>query len=668
MSTIEYIQGPKGDQGPQGPRGEQGPEGPAGPRGPRGDPGVIGSIETVTDVVVQNIEQGQILQYDGLNWVNVGAMEFLERNDVALESYVVSAVNNVVGSAPDLLNTLKEISDALGQDPNFSATILNNLADKASITSLDDEISARLAADTNLQNNINSEATARQNADTALRNDLDAESVTRAEADTALQSNINDETAARVSAYNLLQGNINDEAETRAVADTALQNNIDAEITARTNAVTSLQSNLNGEASVRAATDIALQENIDNEAINRANADEDLQAAIDAEVIRAQSAESAKANRSELASVAFSGNYNSLNNLPELFSGAYADLTGKPSIPSDISQLTDTTGIIGSSDFSGDYEDLINKPTIPTSTSQLTNDSGFLTSVAWTGISGKPTFATVATSGDYNDLINKPTSFGGNTSVSVSDDPPESAVEGDLWFESDSGKLKINYSGVWVDANPGGAAGAKGDKGDTGDTGPQRPAGADGVGGTGSILVSTNANGNEGGEIQLAKAPNSTLSGSNVVVDQYVDRVRFFEAGGTTRGAYIDLTQAAAGVGTLLNNRVSGIVNAGTFVTMDNLKATVTTSGNRGLSLATVTGSNSYLIGGTYATDGHGGYSGSLSVTTTPSSSVFNWYFTGAGNISTYILTDVTNSRAYRITLQIGSAYNNNMISIERLV
>jgi hypothetical protein len=184
----------------------------------------------------------------------------------------------------------------------------------------------------------------------------------------------------------------------------------------------------------------------------------------------------------------------------------------------------------------------------------------------------------------------------------------------------------------------------------------------------GSIIVSVNSSGNEGGEIQLAKAPNSTLSGNNVIIDQYIDRIRFFEEGGTTKGAYIDLSQAAEGVGTLLNNRVSGLVNAGTFITMDNLKATVTTSGQRGLSLATVSGSNSYFIGGTYATDASGGYSGSLSVTTTPSSSVFNWNFTGAGNISTYILTDATNSRAYRITLQIGSAYNNNMISIERLV
>ena len=176
--------------------------------------------------------------------------------------------------------------------------------------------------------------------------------------------------------------------------------------------------------------------------------------------------------------------------------------------------------------------------------------------------------------------------------------------------------------------------------------------------------------GSEGAEIDFTKAPSSTLSGSVVVVDQYADRLRFFESGGTNRGVYIDFTQAAAGVGTLLNNRVSGLVNAGTFVTMDLIKATVTTSGQRGLSLATTTGTFTYNIGGTYGTaiPSSGGSSGSGTLSTTATASIFNWNFGSAGDTSTYILTDTTNSRAYRITLQIGSSYNNNMISIERLI
>ncbi len=183
------------------------------------------------------------------------------------------------------------------------------------------------------------------------------------------------------------------------------------------------------------------------------------------------------------------------------------------------------------------------------------------------------------------------------------------------------------------------------------------------------ILTLPAGGGNEGAEINFTKAANSTLSGNSVAIDQYVDRIRFFEGGGNTRGAYIDLTQAADGVGTLLNNRVSGLVNAGTFVTMDLLKATVTTSGNRGLSLAATTGSFNINISGTYG--GVGGASGSAgtgTINTTPSSSQFGWNFTSQAEGSTYIITDTTNNRAYRVTLQIGGSFNNNLISIERLI
>lgn len=43
----------------------------------------------------------------------------------------------------------------------------------------------------------------------------------------------------------------------------------------------------------------------------------------------------------------FSGNYNDLINTPVIFSGNYNDLINQPIIPADISQLTDTTGLLG---------------------------------------------------------------------------------------------------------------------------------------------------------------------------------------------------------------------------------------------------------------------------------------------------------------------------------
>jgi hypothetical protein len=114
----------------------------------------------------------------------------------------------------------------------------------------------------------------------------------------------------------------------------------------------------------------------------------------------------------------------------------------------------------------------------------------------------------------------------------------------------------------------------------------------------------------------------------------------------------------------------SGFVNAGTFVTLDNIKATVTTSGQRGLSLATVSGTATCYISGTYGMYGGatvGGASAGFSMTTTPSASIFSWSFGSEGDAATYIL-NYGYTKSYRITVMIGGAYNNNMISIERLI
>jgi hypothetical protein len=71
---------------------------------------------------------------------------------------------------------------------------------------------------------------------------------------------------------------------------------------------------------------------------------------------------------------------------------------------------------------------------------------------------------------------------------------------------------------------------------------------------SGKELTSTNASGDEGGQINLAKPPNATIDGG-VTIDVYQNRLRFFVQGGTAKGAYIDLPSTADGVGT---NLISG--------------------------------------------------------------------------------------------------------------
>jgi hypothetical protein len=128
----------------------------------------------------------------------------------------------------------------------------------------------------------------------------------------------------------------------------------------------------------------------------------------------------------------------------------------------------------------------------------------------------------------------------------------------------------------------------------------------------------------------------------------------------------INLTDPSGNVAT----KSAAYVDAGTFVTLDNLKATVTTSGNRGLSVATVSGSFTAFVNGSYTTyNGNiAGGGSSIAINTTASSSVFNWNFLGQGDMATYLINDSTNRKAYRIILMIGGSYLSNFISIERLL
>lgn len=54
----------------------------------------------------------------------------------ATESYVDTAISNLVDSSPSTLNTLNELAEALNDDANFATTVTNALATKANTNSL----------------------------------------------------------------------------------------------------------------------------------------------------------------------------------------------------------------------------------------------------------------------------------------------------------------------------------------------------------------------------------------------------------------------------------------------------------------------------------------------------------------------------------------------------
>jgi hypothetical protein len=123
----------------------------------------------------------------------------------------------------------------------------------------------------------------------------------------------------------------------------------------------------------------------------------------------------------------------------------------------------------------------------------------------------------------------------------------------------------------------------------------------------------TASSGDEGGEIFLAAPANTTLSGG-ITIDAYQNRIRFFEQGGSARGAFIDLTQCVGGAGTNLLTGGSGIaqVNTGNGLTGGPITDTGTISvlANSGIIanatglyvntsyIATLTANNSTNLGG----------------------------------------------------------------------
>lgn len=106
ITKSTYLRGPKGDIGLQGPRGERGLPGAQGARGPAGDPDpqFIRSQLSATGNITYNQLTGAI------GFTNPG---------YATTTYVDTAISNLVSGAPDLLNTLGEISAAIGDNADF---------------------------------------------------------------------------------------------------------------------------------------------------------------------------------------------------------------------------------------------------------------------------------------------------------------------------------------------------------------------------------------------------------------------------------------------------------------------------------------------------------------------------------------------------------------------
>ena len=133
------------------------------------------------------------------------------------EEEVNAAIQKIIGSAPEVLDTLKEIADALGNDPNFAATITKKLA--AITEQVNQEIEDRIAGDEANSAEVAAEVQARKDADTAL--------------ETKLKEYVDNKSTIGDAALGVVKDNLNKEIQDRKDADAAIQSSLDKEIAER---------------------------------------------------------------------------------------------------------------------------------------------------------------------------------------------------------------------------------------------------------------------------------------------------------------------------------------------------------------------------------------------------------------------------------------------------
>jgi hypothetical protein len=253
-----------------------------------------------------------------------GRIDALEADPVT-KTYVDQKVADLVSSAPAVLDTLKELSDALGGDENFSATISGQLSD----------ITTDVAA---------------------LQTDLQAE-VSRAQ---GIESAIDGRVDTLEIAVNVTAGDVS---------------SLDARITTIENAPA-------GPSALLHLTDVSLASPAAGEVLKYNGT-----AWVNGTDNTFSGAYADLTGKPTL----FSGAYSDLTGKPSLFSGAYADLSGKPTLVSALDDLSDVTVSTPSngqvlqyngtawvngaapSTFSGSYTDLTNKPTIPSAIDDLSD-------------------------------------------------------------------------------------------------------------------------------------------------------------------------------------------------------------------------------------------------------------------------------------------------------
>ena len=241
--------------------------------------------------------------------------ELVNDMDFQNEEQVNAAIQKIVGSAPEVLDTLKEIADALGNDPNFATTITKKLAalteeinqekedrsagDAANSAEVATEKADRIAADTALETKlkeyIDNKSTASDTALNVVKDNLNKEIQDRKDADTAIQASLDKEIADRKTAddaYTVSLNNVNKRVSELALSIqdsiNTLRNELTEQVNANTTAIATNQHDIerNSEAITNLTKTVGdnykeVKDMINEEIVDRTNADSGLSSRID---------------------------------------------------------------------------------------------------------------------------------------------------------------------------------------------------------------------------------------------------------------------------------------------------------------------------------------------------------------------------------------------------
>lgn len=169
-----------------------------------------------------------------LDGIEVGAKnitkvsELDNDSDFQTSEEVNAAIEKIIGAAPEVLDTLKELADALDNDPDFANNITKRITELAS--QVNKEVQDRKAADQSIVDQVNPELEALKEKDNTNFN--------------ILEGKVSDERIAREAADKVLTNTINTEVESRKSEDALIKQSFDTYTHTFTTQISSFNSSL----------------------------------------------------------------------------------------------------------------------------------------------------------------------------------------------------------------------------------------------------------------------------------------------------------------------------------------------------------------------------------------------------------------------------------------